>query len=150
MDQALCFGWIDGVRRTIDDERYTIRFTPRKARSIWSAVNIRRAKELVELGLMRSAGRTAFEARSDDRSAIYSYEQRHTATLEGEFERELRANKKAWEFFQAKPASYRQAAIHWVRSAKREETRRKRLATLVQDSANGRTVPPLTPPAKRG
>ena len=149
VDEALCFGWIDGVRKGIDDERYTIRFTPRKPRSIWSAVNIKRAKELIELGLMRPAGLLAFEARTDDRSAIYAYEQRHAATLDEEFERQFRANKKAWDFFLSRPPSYRNAAIYWVMSAKKEETRRKRLATLVEDSKRGRTVPSLTPPSKR-
>lgn len=148
VDEALCFGWIDGIRRSVDDERYTIRFTPRKARSTWSAVNIKRAKELVELGLMRPAGLKAFEARTDDRSAIYAYEQRHSAKLDEEFERRFRANKRAWEFFNSKPPSYRKTAIWWVMSAKREETRTRRLAALIQDSAHGRTIGPLTRPAK--
>jgi uncharacterized protein YdeI (YjbR/CyaY-like superfamily) len=113
VDEALCFGWIDGVRRSIDDERYTNRFTPRKPRSTWSAVNIKRAKELVELGRMRPAGLEAFEARTDDRSAIYSYEQRHKATLDDDFERQFRANEQAWESFLARPPSYRKAAVYW-------------------------------------
>jgi uncharacterized protein YdeI (YjbR/CyaY-like superfamily) len=149
VDEALCFGWIDGVRKTIDDERYTIRFSPRKARSNWSAVNIKRAKELIGLGLMRPAGLKAFESRPNDRSAMYSYEQRHSARLDKELEREFRRNKKAWEFFLSKPPSYRKGAIYWVMSAKKEETRRRRLATLIEDSAQNRTVGPLTPPAKR-
>ena len=149
VDEALCFGWIDGVRRSVDDERYTIRFTPRRPRSTWSAVNIERAKELARLGRMRPAGVKAFEARRDDASAIYSYEQRHAATLDPEHEREFRANTQAWEFFQRQPPSYRKAAIWWVVGAKKEETRRKRLATLIGDSAEGRRVAPLTPPSKR-
>ena len=149
VDEALCYGWIDGVRRSIDDERYTIRFTPRKPRSNWSAVNIRRAKELIEQGLMTPTGLAAFEARTDDRSAIYSYEQRHTAQLDEESEHRFRANQKAWEFLTSKPPSYRKAAIYWVMSAKKEETRRRRLTSLIEDSASGRTVPPLTPPTKR-
>jgi uncharacterized protein YdeI (YjbR/CyaY-like superfamily) len=146
VDQALCFGWIDSVRRTLGVEAYTNRFTPRKPASTWSAVNIKRAQELIDQGLMHHAGLKAFEARTGDRSAIYSYEQRHAAKLDAEQERRFRADKKAWEFFQAQPPWYRKAAVHWVTSAKREETRLKRLATLIDDSARGRTIPPLTRP----
>jgi uncharacterized protein YdeI (YjbR/CyaY-like superfamily) len=149
VDEALCFGWIDGIRRSLGDESYVIRFTPRKPRSTWSAANIARAKELVAEGRMRPAGLTAFEARSDDRSAIYAYEQRHDARLTPDQERELRSNPRAWEFFQAQPPSYRKTAIWWVVSAKREETRARRLRTLVEDSANGRRLRQLTPPARR-
>ena len=149
VDEALCFGWIDGVRRSLGDESYTIRFTPRKPRSTWSAVNIRRAGELIADGRMRPAGLAAFEARTDDRSAIYAYEQRHAAKLEPDEERELRANALAWKYFQSRPPSYRKTAIWWVVSAKRDETRRKRLRTLIDDSAAGRTLRQLTPPAKR-
>jgi uncharacterized protein YdeI (YjbR/CyaY-like superfamily) len=144
VDAALCFGWIDGVRKSIDGESYTIRFTPRKPRSIWSAVNIKRARELQELGLMQPAGLRAFEQRTDDRSAIYSYEQRQAATLDEDQERQFRDNARAWEFFQAQPAGYRRTATHWVVSAKKEETRRSRLATLIECSEQGRTIPPLT------
>jgi uncharacterized protein YdeI (YjbR/CyaY-like superfamily) len=144
VDEALCFGWIDGVRKGIDDERYTIRFTPRKPGSIWSAANIKRAQELVDLGHMRSSGLRAFHARRADRSAIYSYEQRDAAELDEASERTLRRNKKAWRFLQASPPSYRKAAIHWVMTAKKEETRERRLATLIEDSEHGRTVGPLT------
>ena len=150
VDEALCFGWIDGVRRSVDDESYSVRFTPRKPRSTWSAVNIARAKELKRLGRMTPAGLDAFEARTDDQSAIYAYEQRHAATLDPEHERELRANEQAWNFFQSQPPSYRKAAVWWIVSAKKDETRRKRLATLIDDSAAGRRIAPLTPPAKRG
>jgi uncharacterized protein YdeI (YjbR/CyaY-like superfamily) len=146
VDQALCFGWIDGVRRRIDDTRYSIRFTPRKARSTWSAVNIRRMKELVEKGLVAPAGLAAFERRTDDRTAIYSHEQRKAAKLEPDQERRLRADERARAFFEAQPPSYRRAAIHWVTSAKKPETRDRRLAQLVECSAAGRTVPPLTRP----
>jgi uncharacterized protein YdeI (YjbR/CyaY-like superfamily) len=149
VDEALCFGWIDGVRKGIDDERYTIRFTPRKVGSIWSAANIKRARELIDLGLMTPAGLRAFHARRDDRSAVYSYEQGETA-LDEAYERRLRRNAKAWEFFQSSPASYRKAAVHWVMSAKREETRQRRLATLVDESARKRTVRPLTPRRRQG
>jgi uncharacterized protein YdeI (YjbR/CyaY-like superfamily) len=140
VDEALCFGWIDGIRRSLGDASYMIRFTPRKPRSTWSAVNIARAKELVAEGRMQPAGLAAFEARSDDRSAIYSYEQRHDAKLAPEQEREFRANPRAWEFFQGQPTSYRKTALWWVVSAKREETRARRLRTLVEDSANGRRL----------
>jgi uncharacterized protein YdeI (YjbR/CyaY-like superfamily) len=148
VDEALCFGWIDGIRKSIDADSYTNRFTPRKARSTWSAINIKRANELERLGRMHAAGRKAFEARTDDRSALYSYEQRHAAKLQPEQERRFKANKEAWKWFQAQPPSYRKAAIWWVVSAKKDETKARRLATLVDDSAHGRTVPPLTRPEK--
>ena len=149
VDEALCFGWIDGVRRRIDDERYTIRFTPRRKGSVWSVVNVGRVAELRKQGRMRAAGLKAFAARREDRSGIYSYEQRASATFDPAFERRFRANEKAWAHFGARPASYRQAAIRWVMSAKKEETRERRLATLIEDSAAGRTVRPLTRPATR-
>jgi|SRR5688572_18296230 len=148
VDQALCFGWIDGVRRSLDHERYTNRFTPRRTRSNWSAVNIERATELIDLGLMRPAGLKAFEARSKDRSG-YSYEQRHSITLDPAYLRRFRRKKDAWRYFQARPASYRTNAVYWVMSAKKEETRERRLERLIEESARGRTVPPLTPPPKK-
>jgi len=147
VDEALCYGWIDGVRHAVDDERYTIRFTPRKPRSKWSVVNIARAKELVRLGRMRPAGLRAFESR-DEAAAAYSDEQRRTAELGPEAERAFRANAKAWAFFQAQPPWYRRAATGWVVTAKKDETRRKRLATLIDDSAHGRPIGPLARPAK--
>lgn len=122
VDQALCFGWIDGVRKGVDEASYRIRFTPRRARSNWSAVNVARVAELTEQGLMRPAGLCAFERRSEDRTGIYSHERRHAARLDPEQERRLRADTAAWEFFQAQPPSYRRTAIHWVINAKREET----------------------------
>jgi uncharacterized protein YdeI (YjbR/CyaY-like superfamily) len=144
VDQALCFGWIDGVRRSLGAEAYTIRFTPRKARSTWSAVNVARMGELLDEGLVHPAGRAAFERRSDDRTAIYAYERRKTAQLPDSYERELRANPAAAEFFDAQPPWYRRTATHWVISAKREETRARRLAQLIEHSAAGRTIPPLS------
>jgi uncharacterized protein YdeI (YjbR/CyaY-like superfamily) len=144
VDEELCFGWIDGVRKGIDEVSYANRITPRKLRSTWSAINIARVKELIARGRMRPAGLKAFERRTDDRSAIYSYEQRTNTKLDPERERSFRANKKAWAFFQAQRPSYRRAATWWVISAKREETRQKRLVTLIRDSQNGRTVAPLT------
>ena len=149
VDQALCFGWIDGVRRGIDEHSYTIRFTPRKARSTWSVVNVKRAKELIEEGLMRPAGLAAFERRSEDRSGIYAYEQREEAKLDPAAEKEFRANQKAWAFFSDQAPSYRRTATHWVIRAKKEETRRRRLKALIEDSAAGRTLRHLTRPAKR-
>ena len=146
VDEALCFGWIDGIRRGIDDESYTIRLTPRKPTSTWSSVNIRRVGELTEEGRMRPAGLAAFERRTEDRSGIYSYERRKAARLDPDQEREFRANDGAWSFFRSQPAGYRRTATHWVVSAKREDTRRKRLATLIEDSANGRRLRHLTRP----
>ncbi|WNG43648.1 bacteriocin-protection protein [Archangium minus] len=144
VDQALCFGWIDGVRKRVDDVSYTIRFTPRKARSIWSNVNIKRVQELTRLGLMHPAGLEAFEKRAEDKSGIYSHEQKDNPTFTEEYEKKLKANKKAWTFFQAQAPWYQRSATHWVVSAKKEETRLKRLTTLIEDSANGRTIPLLT------
>ena len=144
VDQALCFGWIDGVRKRIDAERYANRFTPRKARSSWSAVNIKRVGELIEQGLMQPAGLKAFENCTQENSGVYSYEQCHNATLGDDFEAQFQANEDAWRFFQAQPPGYRKTAIWWVVSAKKDETRRKRLATLIDDSARGRTIPLLT------
>ena len=144
VDQALCFGWIDGVRIGIDAERYANRFTPRAARSTWSAVNIKRVGELIEQGLMRPAGLKAFEARTEENSGIYSYEQGDNAALGDEFERRFQANEVAWRFFQAQPPGYRRTAIWWVVSAKKEETRHRRLATRIDDSAHGRTIALLT------
>jgi uncharacterized protein YdeI (YjbR/CyaY-like superfamily) len=144
VDEALCFGWIDGIRKSVDEQRYKIRFTPRKADSIWSAVNIKRMGELTALGLVKMAGLKAFEKRKEDKSAIYAYEQKKDITLEDAYQHQFQANAKAWEWFQNRAPSYRQGAIHWVMSAKKEETRLKRLATLIEDSANGRTIASLT------
>ena len=147
VDQALCFGWIDGVRRSLGDDSYTIRFTPRKTKSTWSAINIKRVQRVDRPGLMHPAGLRAFAARTADNSAIYSYERPHVATLEPEEEAQFRANEAAWAFFQTQPPSYRRTALHWVVSPKRAETRQKRLATLIDDSANGRTIRLLTRPS---
>jgi len=142
VDEALCYGWIDGIRRSVDDTSYMNRFTPRRPGSNWSAVNIARVAELTAQGRMRPAGLAAFDRRRDETTAVYSYEQRHQAALEEAEEQQLRANPAAWQFFQARPPSYRQAAIRWVISAKKAETRQSRLARLIEDSAQGRTVPP--------
>jgi uncharacterized protein YdeI (YjbR/CyaY-like superfamily) len=140
VDEALCCGWIDGVRKRIDDDTYTIRFTPRKARSIWSAVNIRRVEELTAQGRMLAAGLKAFEAREAGRSRIYSYEQERPPGLDAALEKKFKTNKAGWKFFQATSASYRKKACWWVTSAKQEETRRKRLDKLIAESALGRTL----------
>ena len=136
VDEALCFGWIDGVRRRVDDERYTIRFTPRKAGSIWSAINIRRVEELTRDGRMRRAGVKAFEARSEARSRVYSYEQKHEGLSEP-YAGALKKNAAAWKFFESRRTWYRKKASWWVMSAKKEETRQARLAKLVAASARG-------------
>ncbi|HEX5936497.1 MAG TPA: YdeI/OmpD-associated family protein [Actinomycetota bacterium] len=144
VDEALCYGWIDGRRKRIDDERYMIRFTPRRRGSVWSTVNVARVAELTKQRRMRAAGRRAFEARREDRSGIYSYENRHRATLDPAYERRFRAKKRAWADFEARPRWYRQAAIRWVMSAKKEETRERRLAQLMSDSAAARAIPQLS------
>src|SRR6266536_2142408 len=143
VDGALCYGWIDGLRKNIDEVSYKIRFTPRKQRSTWSAVNIKRAQELSGEGLMREEGLKAFQARKDNRSGIYSYEQR-SPQLPAPYERVVKKNKAAWKFFQAKSPSYRKAANWWVLSAKKEETRLKRLDMLIDYSAQGQTIPQFT------
>jgi uncharacterized protein YdeI (YjbR/CyaY-like superfamily) len=143
VDEALCFGWIDGVRRTIDSESYAIRFTPRKRGSIWSAVNTRRAEEFIREGRMQPAGLRAFEARDPAKSGVYSFEQRRGARLSAEAEARFRANPAAWRFFESQPPGYRRTAVWWVVSAKREATRARRLETLIDDSAAGRRIAPL-------
>jgi uncharacterized protein YdeI (YjbR/CyaY-like superfamily) len=149
VEQALCFGWIDGVRRSLGDEAYTIRFTPRKPRSTWSAVNVAKVEELKERGLMRPAGLRAYELRSDERTGVYSYERLEAAAFSPEQEARFRADAAAWEWFQSRPQGYRRTATHWVVSAKREETRSRRLETLIACSAEGRNVPPLTRPGEK-
>ena len=137
VDQALCFGWIDGVRKSIDALSYKIRFTPRRPRSIWSAVNIKRVEVLTSLNLMQFAGIKAFQAKLENRSGIYAYEQR-TADLPPPYAELLQQNTAAWNFFQAQAPSYRKTMCWWVVSAKTEPTRLKRLQKLIDDSANGR------------
>jgi uncharacterized protein YdeI (YjbR/CyaY-like superfamily) len=147
VEQALCFGWIDGVRRSLDNAGYTIRFTPRKPTSTWSAINIAKVKELTAAGLMHAAGLKAFEARSDEKSAIYSYEQRHAAQFDPALERRFRANAKAWDFFEQQPPGYRKLSTYWVMSAKQEQTRARRLGRLIADSAQGNRIRELARPA---
>jgi uncharacterized protein YdeI (YjbR/CyaY-like superfamily) len=139
VDEALCVGWIDGIRKGVDERTYAIRFTPRKPGSTWSAVNVRRVEALEQEGLMLPAGLEAFAARREEKTAIYSYEQA-LGELPGPYADTLRRNKAAWQFFQGQPPWYRKKASWWVGSAKKEETRLKRLAKLVEESAAGRTV----------
>jgi uncharacterized protein YdeI (YjbR/CyaY-like superfamily) len=136
VDEALCFGWIDGIRKSVDELRYTIRFTRRRRGSVWSTVNIRRAQELRSRGLMEAPGMAAFGERKENRSGIYSYEQR-SANLDGCYEKRLKQNKAAWDFFYAQPPSYRKAIGWWIVSAKQEVTRFKRLEKLITESARG-------------
>ncbi|HEX7706891.1 MAG TPA: YdeI/OmpD-associated family protein [Thermoanaerobaculia bacterium] len=137
VDESLCFGWIDGIRKRIDEERYANRFTPRKPRSNWSDVNTRRVAELTAAGRMHPAGLAAFQLRDESRAGVYSFENRAAATLTPMQEARFRKSARAWTFFEAQPPGYRKTAIWWVVSAKREQTREKRLTTLIDDSANG-------------
>jgi len=148
VDEALCFGWIDGVRYRIDDTRYRIRFTPRKPKSVWSNVNVKRVAALKKLGRMTAAGLVAFAKADPKRSGIYAYERRHPR-LGAAHEKRFRAHKKAWTFFKAQAPWYQRTITYWVVSAKREETRRRRLATLIAGSEAGRRLGLLTSPGGR-
>lgn len=139
VDEALCFGWIDGIRKRVDEISYQIRFTPRRRGSIWSAINIKRARELTKQKRMRPAGLKAFAARVENKSGIYSYEQRR-AELEEPYAGRLKKNKSACDFFQAQPPSYRKMMSWYIMSAKTEETRSKRLETLMKASAKGKRL----------
>jgi uncharacterized protein YdeI (YjbR/CyaY-like superfamily) len=139
VDQALCFGWIDGLRKRVDEISYQIRFTPRRRGSIWSATNIKCAKELARQKRMRPTGLKAFAARIENKSGIYSYEQR-TTELEEPFAKLLKKNKTAWNFFKTQPPSYRKMIGWWIISAKKEETRLARLAKLISESAKGKRL----------
>ena len=138
-DQALCFGWIDGLRKSLGDEAYTIRFTPRRKGSIWSKVNVERFNALKAAGQMTAGGEAAYE-RDKHRSGVYSYE-KPLASLTREEEALFRKNKSAWADWEARPAGYRRSALGWVTGAKRPETRAKRLAELIEVSAQGRRLP---------
>ncbi len=140
VDEALCVGWIDSIRRSVPGDGWTIRLTPRRKRSIWSAVNVAKVSELRAAGRMRPAGEAAFAARQADRTAIYSFEQARDPELAAEEETLFRANEAAWAWFSAKAPSFRKQALHWVISAKRADTRERRLATLIADSAAGRPI----------
>jgi uncharacterized protein YdeI (YjbR/CyaY-like superfamily) len=145
VDQALCYGWIDGIRKSIDETSYKIRFTPRRATSIWSAVNIRRVAELIDAGLMQPAGRAAFENRDPRKAGLYSFE-RESVAFDAPLRAQFEAAADAWTFFNAQPPSYRKPATHWVMSAKKEETRQKRLRALIEDSAAGLRIKQLRRP----
>lgn len=151
VEQALCFGWIDGIKKTVDANSYTHRFTPRKPKSKWSALNLERARRLLADGNMEAAGRKAFEG-ANVASRSYSYEQRNSATLSAAQQGQFRASKKAWQFFLAQAPWYRRTSVWWIISAKKEETRQKRLSRLIAHSLAGETIPPLTrkPRAKSG
>jgi uncharacterized protein YdeI (YjbR/CyaY-like superfamily) len=149
VDEALCYGWIDGVRRSAGEEAYTIRFTPRKAKSTWSAVNLKRVPELIAEGRMQPAGLKAYEAREASNSRIYAYEQADATAFGAAMEERFRANAAAWDFFQAQPPGYRRTSTHWVMTAKQEATRLRRLDQLIADSASGRRLDQLTRPTDR-
>ncbi len=142
--EALCVGWIDGVRRRIDDDSYSIRFTPRKQSSIWSAVNAKKMQELLVAGLVSPAGIRAFERRSAKKSSIYAYENRESAVLDAESEAEFKRHRAAWSFFESCPSWYRRTATWRIVSAKRPDTRAKRLAELIACCAVRRSIPTLT------
>ena len=144
VDEALCFGWIDGVLRRVDEERHVQRFTPRKPTSNWSAVNIAKVEQLRAEGRMRAAGEAAFALRRQERSGVYSYEQRDMAAFEPEQEERFRADAAAWAYWTAAPAGYRKMATWWVVSAKKAETRERRLGQLIADSAAGRRLKQFT------
>jgi uncharacterized protein YdeI (YjbR/CyaY-like superfamily) len=139
VDQALCFGWIDGVRRTIDTESYSIRFTPRKPSSIWSAINIKKAEELISLGLMEEAGLEAFKKRTEERSRVYSFES-EAKQLTEEYEKRFKANKKAWKFYISTAPYYKRVIAHWILSAKQEKTRDARLEKAIMASEEGKKL----------
>lgn len=133
VDQALCFGWIDGIRRSVDSESYTIRFTPRRPNSIWSDVNVKKVEELTVTGLMQPAGLKAFSKKKDSRSGIYSHE-KPAEQLSPEFEKTFSTHTDAWEYFCSQPPSYRKVIIHWIMSAKRDTTRQDRLTKVIDSS----------------
>lgn len=140
VDEALCFGWIDGVRKRIDDDSYSIRFTPRKPTSIWSAVNIRKVEQLRDQGRMTPAGEQAFVHRKEERSAVYAYEQTVTAEFSAEERRAFKREKAAWKFFESAPPSYKKVMLHWVTTAKKSEPRATRMATLIKACSAGRRL----------
>ena len=148
VDEALCYGWIDGVRRSLGAESYVIRFSPRRAKSIWSAVNVARMRALLRAGRVQPPGRRAFEERDRKRSKIYAYEQRKTARFDKASEKQFRANAGAWRFFQAQAPWYQRTTTWWVISAKKEETQKRRLGTLIACSSRQELIPGLLRPAK--
>ena len=147
LDEALCVGWIDGVRRSLDEERFVQRFTPRTPKSYWSLVNINRAKALIAAGRMKAAGLRAFDARDEARAKQYSSEQQSVA-FDAALERQFKRHKAAWAFFQAQPPGYRRVTTWFVMSAKRDETRQRRLARVIEVSAAGRRLEAMAPASK--
>lgn len=144
VDEALCFGWIDGIRKRIDSEAYKIRFSPRKKSSIWSGKNISRIRELIDADMVSSKGIAAYEARSTDKSVVYGYENKDKAVLPPEYENQLKANPEAWTFFSEELApSYRQTSIWWVIKAKQQKTRDRRIQVLIESCVERRKIPPL-------
>ena len=139
VDEALCFGWIDGITHTVDADGYTLRFTPRKPKSIWSAVNLKRIEELIAEGRVHESGLATYRGRDESRAGLYTHEQ-DEIVLSDEFQLQFEANSAAWAWFQSRPPGYQRQAIWWVMSAKRPETRDRRLATLIEDSANERPL----------
>lgn len=148
VDGALCFGWIDGIRKSMDDISYKIRFTPRKPRSVWSAINVKRATELCTLGRMHPAGLAAFQKRDGNRSEIYSYEQRKNSQLPAAYLKKVRSHPDARKFFRTQAPGYQRICSWWVISAKKEETRLKRLDTLIEHSSLQRKIPALARPPR--
>jgi uncharacterized protein YdeI (YjbR/CyaY-like superfamily) len=148
VDEALCVGWIDGIRKSVNADSYMIRFTPRRRGSIWSNVNIKRAGDLIAGKRMKPAGVAAFEARTPEKSGVYLFEQRESPELGADAKAAFKANAKAWKFFTGQPPGYQRLATWWVVSAKREETKSRRLATLIGDSAAGRRIGPLRRPGE--
>jgi uncharacterized protein YdeI (YjbR/CyaY-like superfamily) len=142
VDEALCFGWIDGIRKSIDEVSYMIRFTPRKPKSNWSKININKVKKLTSLGLMLPAGIKAYSKRNDKNSKIYSFEQKKVK-LKKQYELKFKSNKKGWDFFQSLTTSTITLSVGWVMSAKKEDTSLKRLDTLIKSSEEGKVIPPL-------
>ncbi|MBK1895133.1 YdeI/OmpD-associated family protein [Chryseobacterium paridis] len=139
VDQALCFGWIDGVRRSIDKDSYCNRFTPRKSTSTWSSINIKKVEDLTKAGLMKPAGLKAFELRKPEKTSIYSHEN-ELAQLDTAYEKQFKSNKKAWDFFNNQAPSYKKVMLHWIMSAKQEKTRISRLEKTIRESEQEKRV----------
>ena len=144
LDEALCFGWIDGVTHSLDEDSYRQRFTPRKARSTWSRRNVEHVERLTKAGRMAVAGLAAFQARDERRTGLYSFEQERPALIPAYLEA-FRARASAWTYYQQQAPGYRRMTAHWVMSAKKDETRARRLGILIDSSARGRKIPPLEP-----
>ncbi|MFO7320522.1 MAG: YdeI/OmpD-associated family protein [Chloroflexota bacterium] len=148
IEEALCFGWIDGKGKRIDDHSYTVRFTPRKPRSIWSAINIERVERLKAEGRMHPAGLRAYEARDASKTNLYSYENKDRE-LDERYAEQLRSHPEAWAFFQAQAPSYQRSVKHWIMSAKAETTRQRRLEKLIEESARGERLAQFVSPGRR-